>query len=60
MEAPKVFYLIPVYNFSIFMQKLLLGTADIVNGGITVVSLLITFGVLAAVILNFRRERVIY
>lgn len=60
-EAPKAVYLIPVYNFSVFMQKLLLGAADIVNGGITVVSLLVTFGVLAsAVILNFRRERVIY
>lgn len=60
-EAPKSAYLIPVYNFSVFMQKLLVGTADIVNGGITVASLLITFGVLAtAAILNFRRERVIY
>ena len=59
-EAPKVAYMIPVYNFSVFMQKLLVGTVDIVNGGITVVSLLITFGVLAAAaILNFRRERVI-
>ncbi len=60
-EAPKAAYLIPVYNFSVFMQKLLVGTADIINGGITVASLLITFGVLAtAAILNFRRERVIY
>lgn len=59
-EAPKVAYMIPVYNFSVFMQKLLVGSVDIVNGGITVVSLLITFGVLAvAAILNFRRERVI-
>lgn len=59
-EAPKVAYMIPVYNFSIFMHRLLVGTADIVNGGITIASLLITFGVLAAAaILNFRRERVI-
>lgn len=59
-EAPKAAYLIPVYNFSIFMQKLLVGTADIVNGGITIVSLLVTFTLLAvAAILNFRRERVI-
>lgn len=59
-EAPKAAYMIPVYNFSVFMQKLFVGSADIVNGAITVVSLFITFGVLtAAVILNFRRERVI-
>lgn len=59
-EAPKAAYLIPVYNFSVFMQKLLVGSVDAVNGVITVVSLLITFGVLAAAaILNFRRERVI-
>lgn len=59
-EAPKAAYLIPVYNFSVFMQKLLVGSVDAVNGVITVVSLLITFGVLAAAaILNFRREKVI-
>ena len=59
-EAPKAAYMIPVYNFSVFMQKLFVGSADMVNGAITVVSLFITFGVLtAAVILNFRRERVI-
>lgn len=59
-EAPKAAYLIPVYNFSVFMQKLLVGSVDAVNGVITVISLLMTFGVLAAAaILNFRRERVI-
>ena len=59
-ETPKVAYLIPVYNFSIFMQNVLVGTADIVNGGITIASLFVSFGVLAvATILNFKRERVI-
>lgn len=59
-EAPRAVYVIPVYNFSVFMQRLLVGKADLVNGGITVVSLLITFGLLAAAAaLNFRRERVI-
>lgn len=59
-EAPKAAYLIPVYNFSVFMQKLLVGSVDAVNGVITVVSLLVAFGVLAAAaILNFRREKVI-
>lgn len=59
-ETPKVAYLIPVYNFSVFMQNVLVGTADIVNGGITIASLFVSFGVLAvATILNFKRERVI-
>lgn len=59
-EIPKVAYLIPVYNFSVFMQNVLVGTADIVNGGITIASLFVSFGVLAvATILNFKRERVI-
>lgn len=59
-ETPKVAYLIPVYNFSVFMRNVLVGTADIVNGGITIASLFVSFGVLAvATILNFKRERVI-
>lgn len=59
-EMPKAAYMIPVYNFSVFMHKLLIGSVDMVNGVITVVSLLVTFAVLAtAAILNFRREKVI-
>ena len=59
-EMPKVAYLIPVYNFSVFMHKLFVGSVDIVNGVITVISLVITFGILStAAILNFRREKVI-
>ncbi len=59
-EMPKVAYLIPVYNFSVFMHNLLTGSVDIVNGVITVISLIITFGVLAtAAILNFKREKII-
>lgn len=59
-ETPKIAYMIPVYNFSVFMHKLFVGSADVVNGLITVASLMITFGILtAAVIWNFRREKVI-
>ena len=59
-ETPKIAYMIPVYNFSVFMHKLFIGSADMVNGIITVVSLVVTFGVLTvAVILNFKREKVI-
>lgn len=59
-ETPKAAYMIPVYNFSVFMHKLFVGSADMVNGVITVASLVITFAVLtAAVILNFKREKVI-
>lgn len=59
-ETPKIAYMIPVYNFSVFMHKLFIGSADVVNGLITVASLMITFGILtAAVIWNFRREKVI-
>lgn len=59
-EAPMVTYMIPVYNFSVFMQQILIGSVNVVNGIITVASLLITFAVLAvAAILNFRREKVI-
>lgn len=59
-EAPKVLYMIPVYNFSLFMQKLFVGRADVVNGGITLISLLVTFGILTgAAVLNFKREQVI-
>lgn len=59
-ETPRAFYMLPVYNFSVFMHELFVGTADVVNGGITIASLFVTFGVLAAAaILNFRRERVI-
>lgn len=59
-EIPRVAFLIPVYNFSLFMHELLTGTAEAVNGMITVISLMITFGILAGIaILNFRREKVI-
>lgn len=59
-EIPRTAYLIPIYNFSVFMQKFMLGSMDLVNGIIMVASLLVTFGILATVtILNFRREKVI-
>lgn len=59
-EMPKVAYLIPVYNFSVFMHKLFVGNADIANGVITVISLIVTFGLLStATIINFGREKII-
>ncbi len=59
-EMPKLAYLIPVYNFSVFMHKLFVGNADIANGVITVISLVVTFGLLStATIINFRREKII-
>lgn len=59
-EADRIFYAIPIYNFSLFMQKLLINAANVWDGLITVGSLLVTFGILVlASVLNFRREKVI-
>ena len=57
-EAPITSYMIPIYNFSLFMSNVLVGTATVVNGLVTVGSLLVTFFVLVAVnVVSFSGEK---
>ncbi|MBQ8626008.1 MAG: ABC transporter permease [Agathobacter sp.] len=59
-EAPLVSYAIPIYNFSLFMSNVLVGTATVVNGLVTAASLLVTFFVLvAASVFSFSGEKAI-
>lgn len=59
-EAPITSYMIPIYNFSLFMSNVLVGTATVLNGIVTVGSLLATFAVLVvASVRSFSGEKAI-